>query len=278
MSWVNELVSELGIPLGAATIAGAIYTGCVAAEKAARPEALSEIRDVISNTSWTKSAKPSTLVDRIFRLTFGERHFSWKCVRRSVLSTIVVNAATGFYLYHSLGYGWFEKAGETISYISFWILICVILCGFTADYLSLAKTRLIIRRDWAPSLGAISSLSIVVVDVILCVLLSWILMGMLYTVIFFVSMGGISTEKPFVSEFTAIVNVQLVLVVSTLMTSVWTALIMVALVVLKLLSPLQRFTLWFFDVRAAPLTALGTVAAALVLLGAGVVRLLHAMI
>jgi len=42
-------------------------------------------------------------------------------------------------------------------------------------------------------------------------------------------------------------------ILSTLLTSVWTVLILLSTSVLKLLSPAHRFTAWFFDVEKHPL-------------------------
>ena len=71
MSWVNDLASGLGIPAGAATLAVAMYAACAAAEKSARPEALKDIGRILKDTSWERSVQPSTIIDRVFKLTFG---------------------------------------------------------------------------------------------------------------------------------------------------------------------------------------------------------------
>jgi hypothetical protein len=49
MSWVGDLASGRGAPAGAATLAVAMYLGCVAAEKAARPEALKDIGRILKD-------------------------------------------------------------------------------------------------------------------------------------------------------------------------------------------------------------------------------------
>lgn len=56
-------------------------------------------------------------------------------------------------------------------------------------------------------------------------------------------------------------------VFSTLFTSVWMLLVLLSATVLKLLAPLQRFTAWFFDLGHHPVKAIGTVSAALVMIG-----------
>ena len=54
---------------------------------------------------------------------------------------------------------------------------------------------------------------------------------------------------------------------STLFTSIWTALIFLSSIFLKLVAPIHRMTTWFFDVDNHPLEAVGNVAAGLVVAG-----------
>jgi hypothetical protein len=60
---------------------------------------------------------------------------------------------------------------------------------------------------------------------------------------------------------------------ATLLTTIWTVLIVVAMAILRLLSPLARvrgLVRWGWDVRENPVTALGWMIAVLVFLGSGV--------
>ena len=65
---------------------------------------------------------------------------------------------------------------------------------------------------------------------------------------------------------------------STLLTSVWTVLVLVSSTALKLLAPLHRFTAWFFDADKHPLKAIGIVAGALVMIGALIWSVVKAVI
>jgi hypothetical protein len=65
---------------------------------------------------------------------------------------------------------------------------------------------------------------------------------------------------------------------STLFTSIWMLLVLLSATILKLLTPLQRFTVWFSDVERHPLKAIGTVSAALVMIGAMISTVLRAII
>src|ERR1700723_2711007 len=89
MSWVNDLASAAGIPAGAATLAVAMYAACAAAEKAARPEALKDIGQILKDPPWSRSVRQSAIIERIFVWTFGERHLSWRCVKRSAVATMI---------------------------------------------------------------------------------------------------------------------------------------------------------------------------------------------
>ena len=62
---------------------------------------------------------------------------------------------------------------------------------------------------------------------------------------------------------------------ATLMTSIWTILILLSTTVLKLLAPLHRFTAWFFDVEKHPMQAIGITAGALVMIGSLIWRLVR---
>lgn len=66
--------------------------------------------------------------------------------------------------------------------------------------------------------------------------------------------------------------------ISTAFTSIWTILILLSTTVLKLLAPLQRFTAWFFNLEKHPVQAIGIVAAALVMLGSLVWKVLRAVV
>ena len=87
MPWLTDLAPIFG---GGVTIAGAMYGACAAAEKAARPEALKDIGHFLKDPSWSWSVRRSAVVEKVFRGTFGERHFSWKCARRSATATIIL--------------------------------------------------------------------------------------------------------------------------------------------------------------------------------------------
>ncbi len=180
MSWVNDLASGLGISAGAATLAVAMYGACAAAEKAARPEALKDIGRILKDSSWERSVRPYAIIERLFNWTFGERHLSWNCVKRSAMATIIF-CLTFAAIYHvALGTDFgpvllflgVPVATSTVR-LAFGIGISVLLLGFLPDYLAIAKTRLLLNV-FHNILGPIAAIGIIVIDTCLSIAVSFL--------------------------------------------------------------------------------------------------------
>ena len=141
MTWITDLGLALGLPGAGTTLAVGMYSACVAAERAARPEALKAIGDLLRDPSWERSAQPSVAINRVFIWTFGEYHLSWKCIRRSLLATLIV--ATTLFLWFLYD---FDKRNRSTFFLTsiyrhpFIFLAQVILLGAISDYISLAKS------------------------------------------------------------------------------------------------------------------------------------------
>jgi hypothetical protein len=281
MSWVDDLVSASGLPAGAATLAVAMYAACTAAEKAARPEALAEIANILKDTSWGRSARPSSIIQRIFVLTFADRHFSWKCARRSMGATIAVNFALTAVLYLEGRQLDLQSPiyNDRKWLVAIHILFVFTFIGFIPDYIALLKTRALL---WVQSQGESTLLMIMLLgtDVILSIAIS-IAPAVAVISAMILAQGGSIILNPilileaiydFLSEIVSPLShgseipVYLVYLGSTVFTSVWTALVLSAAVILKLLSPVQRFTRWFFDVDKHPIQAIAIIAGTLSIL------------
>ncbi len=150
MGWVNDLVSGLGIPAGAATLAVAMYAGCAAAEKAARPEALSAVASLIRDLSQTRSDGAPKIAYRLFVWMFGEHHFSHFCVFRSLIATISFCLSIIIYVFlggHNID---FSPLSYSHKYgVLGWLsgLACILfIFSFLPDYFALGKTRIILRN------------------------------------------------------------------------------------------------------------------------------------
>jgi hypothetical protein len=278
MSWVNDLASGLGITAGAATLAVGMFGACTAAEKAARPEALKEIGSILRDSSWSRTRRPSATIGRVFVWTFGERHLSRKCLGRSLLATLIM-------LLFLFALQWkplveIIRPHNVYAKIGFFLGV-PLTAGFPSDYLSLWKTRILLRRINQSIKGMIF---VPVIDVVLSVLISMVLMligdtvASIYlaaqmSVNFFdlyasVVTGFVWSLSHYITSFSGeYVSMYSLCFVSTLFTSIWTILILVSTSILKLLAPIERFTTWFFDVEKHPIQAIGIVSAALVMTG-----------
>jgi hypothetical protein len=172
MPWVNDLAPGLGIPAGGVTLAVAMYGASVAAEKAARPEALTNIGRILKDPSWSRSVRPSAIIERVFVWTFGERHRSWRCVRRAIIaSTIflmilvtIIEMRTGFFYG---AWNWrvtFRHEGRLQAATG--MLAFGTIIPFASDYIALAKTRLILRTVTGAN-SPVLSLLLVPIDIVL---------------------------------------------------------------------------------------------------------------
>jgi hypothetical protein len=190
MSWVNDLASVLGIPAGAATLAVAMYAACAAAEKAARPEALKDIGQILKDPPWSRSVRQSAIIERIFVWTFGERHLSWRCVKRSAVATMIfLTSLTMIYcavwkadlepfgsLKDALGWTHSPTTPESMPAVGGILLrmfLGIALMACVPDFLAVGKTRVLVKcarnraRFWVVYL-------LVVADIALSVLISFI--------------------------------------------------------------------------------------------------------
>jgi hypothetical protein len=182
MSWVSDLASGVGIPAGAATLAVAMYAACSAAEKAARPEALRDIGRILQDTMWSRSVRPSLIIEQVFVWTFGDRHLSWRCIRRSATATILFCIIAGL-IFHSAvtdTLAEFRKqAGATITVIgaTAGVVVTLFFFGLLPDYLALWKTRLLIgmlhRRRLALAITPVLDVTLSFAAGYLCALMTW---------------------------------------------------------------------------------------------------------
>ena len=142
MPGLADLAASFGIPAVAASIAGSIYWALSKAEEVARPEALAEIAAVLKDPSWSRSVRPWSIVERLFVWTFGERHFSLKCITRSAISTVImVTSLTILHILSKWDLGSFRYMNHPLAF-----LIFVVSVGFAPDYVALLKTRAFLKE------------------------------------------------------------------------------------------------------------------------------------
>ena len=188
MSWVIDVASSMGIPAGAATLAVSMYAGCSAAEKAARPEALQDIARILKDPSWSRAVRPVSIIERLFRWTFGARQLSWKCVRRSIMATLMFSVSLMMiysvmwktelepFLPIEWAIGWKPMPGTgsvpTIRSELFKLSLGIVLLGCLPDFLAIGKTRVLLRH-MTGRVSSGSSYLLVVADITLSALISF---------------------------------------------------------------------------------------------------------
>ena len=276
--WINDLASVLGIPAAAATLAGAMYAACDAAEKSARPGALNEIGRILKDMSWESSA-PSAIVERAFALTFGERQLSRKCFVRSLAATVI------FVIAIAISFG--SRVGFSLQYYKTardnpWVVIgYFLIAGCLPYYFAVWKSRILIRLSVRYNRNLGRTVALVAID-----LLGSVIVSIVFVYVFiFIQLLLTYLHSPLdvavphvVYIFTTVTPILPILYFSTLMTSLWMTLTLLATIVLKLLAPLQHITVWFFDTDKHPLEAIGMVSGALLMLGSLAWSLVRALI
>jgi hypothetical protein len=319
LSWVSDLSSVLGIPAGAATLAAAIYAGCAAAQKAASVEVLDDIGRVLSNRSWSDSARPPALIGQIFEATFGERHLSLRCALASAIASFyivitlmwLVNRLTGNSF---MGYNIWAIFSDPIGAIQAWV--GVFIATFIPDYIALGKTRFL-TRVMKHVYTVFGGLFLVGLDIVLsgiislgaAILLLELAIGAFRWLPSFISesiFGTLLSPATMLNmmEFILLPNAHVHLSIvtaaladllapfnvsngvlpmfsvacwSTLLTSVWTLLMLLSGVAIKIVIPLQCFITYFFDIKHRPLEAIGIVSGALVMIGSLIWTVLRAV-
>lgn len=282
MSWVNDLASSFGIPAGAATLAVAMYAACVAAESSARPEALKDIGGILKDPSWGRSVRPSNIIESIFNWTFGKRHLSFRCLLVSCGATLIfflIMALLNIHLFWVIFLMPDPLFGGYSGHIT--QIYSVILIGFIGDYVSLGKARTILRY-MSRTAGGRNAVAMVAVDIVGSVMISTIIAT-------FVNTAEVapywefdySLRESVLRTYHAWLNLPPFLfggamyevtdfqfcLPSTLLTSIWSILILLSATFIKILTPLHQLTAWFFDVETHPVKAIGIVAGALVMTG-----------
>ena len=148
-----------------AAFAGGLWFLCDKAEEAVSPT----VRR--SASAWLRNVDPKSHVARwpslfaaAFDKLFGERHWTWRCFRRSAVASLLSVGVLSWLYWSVNGYlGWDlvdgrpASLGESLPYIAMWGA-----WNLLPDYLSLLQTRWVLRR-----LEARGSAALVVVDLVI---------------------------------------------------------------------------------------------------------------
>src|SRR5580700_2773902 len=235
MSWINDLMSAVGAPAGAVTISAAMYSACLAAEKSARPKALVEIGRILKDPSWALSLRPSAIISRLFNWTFGESHLSLKCVTRSMCATsmFVVAIIVSLYLIN-------DRNPFTESSLRTWYYDLPLL-GFVPDYVAPGKTRMLLRLKLSAPLLIILDVTLSLIIASICFIITdYIFLLRVYdsadmnTIIAAWKSNLLWMLKPNHIYY----SVPAIFIYSTLLTSIWTILMVVSTAAIKLVVPI----------------------------------------
>jgi hypothetical protein len=193
-----------------------------------------------------------------------------------------------------------ERGASSLSLTQ--LILPYLIATVLADYVALWKTRRLLETPTPVAGGGWWRLAVDVVASLLVSVLSVLLSMFLMSVLVFKSAPDTGTYlqfqlsglwkslvvNPFATGFAMTDDETSTQVsdflfndlsaFSTLFTSIWMLLVLLSATILKLLTPLQRFTVWFSDVERHPLKAIGTVSAALVMIGAMISTVLRAII
>jgi hypothetical protein len=209
-----------------------------------------------------------------FRLTFGERHLSLKCLRRSLAATALI--LLGIFLVFYLE-GFHFQTFYGVDSISLNIFLLSVLSPLP-DFVALGKARLLLFLFRG---GLLLMAGFLILDVILSAFVSSLLpIGLTYartqdSLITLIRLYYSTVVAGLAGKGT--VTASTIALVSTLFTSIWVATILLSTIIMKILSPIHRFTAWFFYVEKHPIRAIGIVSSALLMMSALVWTIVRAI-
>jgi hypothetical protein len=312
MIGLESISSSIGVATGGATLAGAIFLASGSLEKGMRNEAKKQIAAFLQTAKVDYNVgHASELVRQLFLATFGNRHLSFLCIRRSITATIIFVSSISLlmYLKHSGDVQWpaLSSGGKPIPHwvILLWLAIraipLVIVLGIIPDYLSLAKSRVILR--WMTRRKHVTSVvALILLDLILSYFIAMIiyygihlpvqgLNGVCETYRYFedkATCGDLINPLRLVWVIVTISSdmlwealhttrkygldniVVFALGISTVLTSVWTILVLAAVSLLRLgvgLNLALGAARWAFDLEKHAVRIIGAFVAGIVWIG-----------
>jgi hypothetical protein len=286
MSWIDLLSSALEVSAGSVAVSGAIYAGAMALDNEMRSEAKQQIAAFIKRENRLPSADIIIrFIHDSFRSLFGPTHFSRRCLLSSCLASIafwVFFTALFFVKYQNYVVGSFSSELDSVENVIGMILTFPLI-SLLPDYLSLWKGRVLLdKASSRPSVPKVVVL--VIIDLAISFLISCLAWAVGAAVAY--PAQGLSAQVGVYDAYTALLDGFRILLgqppadqsdilvvtftLTTLMTSLWAILVMLAAVGTKLLTAFSYFARmvnWMFDVDAHPVRVLGLVASIIVWAG-----------
>ena len=289
-----DILIELGLPAGTLVLAVGLVRGARFLEKTTSDEALKYVASLLTTGSVANLGKlGATLAPLVFDRIFGKKALSIKFIFRSFLAT------TLFWLIllavkHP---NWQNVAGQILDKQLGFLLLAVL--WYALDWISLVKARKLLTI-MSQRYAVVSAAVFFVIDFVASCAL--IIIGFLVINCIWMNVARIPGVPPYfnpdygiedalyslidVITLNIFINEYLyapsgditlfdVIAPSTLLTSMWTLLLLISSIIAQLLAPIdhvRRFTAWWFrDVEKHPLTAIATVAAILIVIGMGAI-------
>jgi hypothetical protein len=277
MNSPNAILSILGVG-GAAS--ATIYAAAVTLENNVRDEFRTSLGEFIRGQNRITGTEVAVeLIHHAFNHVFGSKHFSWRCVRRSALVSFLIWCLLSISFYskypdyrnwvHNDLVGMMNRNSAPLALLALLITVFIISC--IPDYISLMKGRVVLRvMHKFPTFHGVGVL--LLLDIFASLLVSY---AFIWAFAFVADaevsptqlvmtmtdgFGILAGYKPDVPNHT----VAITFVLTTLMTSIWAALTILALVVVKALMGLGRVVKVMnrvFDIDAHPVRVLGLIAA-----------------
>ena len=306
MSVFSEVAAALGVPGWGVAISSGIVLLAKQVDGSMRPEAKAVIGEFLDQGRIpTEAPSVTNAVCAAFRATFGERQWSWRCTRRTLLLSM-------FTVYSICLLIWSKHGGEirgrmpglpSLPAMIASSLIGVVLFSLTLT-LYVGKTRLILR-GMSNLRGFYGLFAFMLLDLLLTYSINMVfywgpnmalfgLTNLCDTTRYYHPNADCTAFDNPAGVLAGIVGISAAMTeriwsqagsltpgnilnyaegCTTLLTSIWTVLIVIAMAMLRLLSPLarvRRFVRWGWDVRENAVMALGWMMAVLVFLSSRV--------
>jgi hypothetical protein len=303
MSVFSDAAAAVGVPGWGMAISSGVVLLARQVDGSMRQEAKVEIGEFLDHGRIpTEASSVTSAVSAAFLATFGERQWSWRCIRRTLLLSM-------FAVYSICLLIWSKHGGEirarlpglpSLPAMIASSLIEVVLFSLVLN-LYVGKTRLILR-GMRNLRGFYGLFAFMLLDLLLTYSLNMLfywgphlaILGradLCATTRYYHPNADCAVFDSLAGIVAGIIGVTAAMTqriwaqagsltpgnilnyaegCATLLTSIWTVLIVVAMAILRLLSPLARvrgLVRWGWDIRESPVMALGWIIAVLVFLG-----------
>ena len=306
VSAFSDAAAAIGVPGWGVAISSGIVLLARQIDGSMRPQARAEIGAFLDHGHIPTEAPGVTgIVRAAFLATFGDRQWSWRCVKRTVLLGMFCTYSIALLI-------WFKHGGEIRARLPGLPSLPVMIAGSlisvflfsTLLLLFVGKTRLILH-----AMRNLRGLYVLSAFMLLDLLLTYSLNMLMYwgphlaflgradlcaTTRYYHPLADCAAFETPVGVVAGMVGVTVAMSqriftqagsltpgnilnyamgCTTLLTSIWTVLIVAAMAILHVLAPLgriRRVVRWGWDVREHPVTALGWMMAVLVFLAAAI--------